>query len=235
VNLRSAINDLRPALVGRVTPCAPFPRRLSDGAHGVTHPTIWVVVLWPLLFAPAAFALPSSKPADEIPPLAPPLPEIQPTFWEQHAALIIVLGIVALAAIGALLWLLLLRPKPKPPVPPAVLARYELAELTTITETGGVLTGVSQSLRRYVTAAFNLPPGEMNTTEFCAVIQSHAQIGPELAAALAEFLRGCDERKFSPTANTTPLNAASRALTLVELAEARRAKLREQAQSLKPT
>ncbi|MEY4386759.1 MAG: hypothetical protein RLY20_2042 [Verrucomicrobiota bacterium] len=186
-----------------------------------------------LLLAPAAFALPSSKPADEIPPLSPPLPEIQPTFWEQHAALIIVLGFVALAAIGALLWLVL-RPKPKVTTPPEVIARNELARLATLPETGDVLSRISQTLRRYVAAAFALPSGEMNTAEFCAAINAHPQIDPELSAKLAEFLHSCDERKFAPTTNTTPLSAASRALALVELAEARRAKLREQAQALKP-
>ena len=183
------------------------------------------------LFVVAAHALPSSKPADEIPPLAPPLPEIQPAFWEQHAVLLGACVFVALALIGFALWLLL-RPRPAQPVPPELVARNELAKLAALPETGDVLSHTSQTLRRYVAAAFNLPPGEMNTAEFCAAVREHAGIGPEVSTAFGEFLRGCDERKFSPTPAPNPLASVGRALALVELAEARRAALRQQVQAV---
>jgi hypothetical protein len=51
------------------------------------------------------------------------------------------------------------------------------------------------------------------------VIAGHAKIGAELAQSIAGFLRECDERKFSTAPAAAPLNAASRALDLVGLAE----------------
>ncbi len=103
-------------------------------------------------------------------------------------------------------------------------------------------------LRRYVVAAFELPPDELVTSEFCRLLAGHERIGPELAAAVGEFLRRCDEHKFAPPHSPTPMEwdsasslssptgrmpgppgAAARALELVELGEARRAQWRETA------
>ena len=47
-------------------------------------------------------------------------------------------------------------------------------------EDGALLSQVSQILRHYVVAAFDLPPGELTTAEFCRAIAGHARIGPEL-------------------------------------------------------
>jgi len=89
-------------------------------------------------------------------------------------------------------------------------------------------------LRQYLIAAYNLPAGEPTTTEFCDALMATELIGPELATAVSGFLRACDERKFSPTASGKPLGAASQALKLVELAEARKALRRQQAQASQP-
>lgn len=181
-------------------------------------------------FATALHAAPAQTPSDDIPPLAPPLPEIPPTLWEQHGALIVIGAVVLLALTGFALWAWL-RPKPVPPVPPEVLARQELSVLANQPEDGRALSQLSQILRRYVVAAFGLPPGEATTTELCATLVASDQIGPELAGAFGEFLRGCDERKFAPGSSQPPLGAASRALALVELAEMRKATLRQPSQS----
>lgn len=159
--------------------------------------------------------------AEEIPPLAPPLPEIAPTFWEQYQ-MHVLLGVGAGLLLLAALLRLALRRKPTPPVPPAERVRTELQVLRRQPETGEVLSRVSQSLRRYLVAAFALPSEELTTTEFCGKLNESPAIGPELAAALSQFLRECDERKFSPVPPAAPLPAAVRALELVELAEARR-------------
>jgi hypothetical protein len=161
---------------------------------------------------------------DGIPPLRPPRPEIPPTFWEQHGAWVILAGVLLLGVIAAGIWWLT-RPKPAVVVPPAVQARQGLEPLRQKPEDGALLSQVSQVLRRYVSAAFGLPPGEMTTADFCRAIAGQGRIGPDLSAPLGDFLRKCDERKFAPSAPAPALGAADQALKLVELAEARRAQL----------
>jgi hypothetical protein len=130
-------------------------------------------------------------------------------------------GVLLLA--GVLVWVLCRR---RPPVldPPVVTARRALERLLSCVEDGAVLSQVSQVLRRYVATAFNLPPAEHTTAEFCRLIERHEGIGPELAARLSGFLRECDERKFAPrTAPAPPSRSVARALQLVEAAHARHA------------
>ena len=94
-----------------------------------------------------------------------------------------------------------------------------------------MLSRVSQVVRHYFSAAFQLSPGELTTTEFCREISGNEKIGAELSAAAANFLRESDARKFSATAAPAKLDAANQALNLVEQAEQRRAQLRQSAQS----
>jgi hypothetical protein len=88
-----------------------------------------------------------------------------------------------------------------------------------------LLSQISQTLRHYIAGAFSLPPGELTTSEFCQSLSGNGSVGPALSSALGQFLRRCDEQKFSP-AIKPPLGAAAQALTLVDLAEARREQLR---------
>ena len=175
-----------------------------------------------LLLAVPLQAAPAQKPSDEIPQLAPPLPEIPPTPWEQYGwtLWILVPLLLVLVAIVVAIWL---RPR-KPPqlLAPAAQARSALAALQTQPEDGATLSLISQTLRRYLVATFWLHTGETTTSEFCAALAANAQVGPELSVALGEFLKQCDERKFSPVASTTATGAASRALELVELTATRR-------------
>lgn len=184
-------------------------------------------VVWYLMLTSIAFAQPSQRLADDIPPLAPPLPEMQSTFWEQHPVLKFALpGLAAGLALG-LWWLWVSRKRKPPQLPdPAFQARAALTALQSRPEDGATLVEVSKILRVYLINKFWLRPEEMTTREFCAALTGNAQIGLELSSDLAEFLRDCDERKFSPAGNTTPLSAASRALVLVEQVEARRAAIR---------
>ena len=151
-----------------------------------------------LLATHSLFAAATNPPAaDEIPALRPPHAEIPATFWEQHSLAVIVVGVLVLVGGAAAAWFLT-RPKPAVVIPPEILARKALELLRQQPEDGLLLSRVSQVLHQYVTAAFNLPPEELTTAEFCREIAGHAQIGPELAAAVSDFLRQCDRQKFSP-------------------------------------
>jgi len=85
--------------------------------------------------------------------------------------------ILLLALVSAAAWFLT-RPKPPVVVPPDVQARLALEPLRQQPEDGVLLSRVSQILRHYVGAAFDLPPGELTTAEFCHAIDGHTQIGP---------------------------------------------------------
>jgi hypothetical protein len=156
--------------------------------------------------------------------LVPPYDELPPTFWEQNGSLIVVAMIVAVMLAALAVWLVF-RPKLKIVVPPEVQARQALAVLRQQPEDGVVLSRVSQVLRHYFIAAFQLAPGEFTTAEFSGAISSHQQISAELSTATADFLCDCDARKFSTAGTSAPLNAAAQALDLIARAEQRRAQL----------
>jgi hypothetical protein len=172
--------------------------------------------------------------AEDIPPLAPPLPEIQPSFLEEHPMARVA---ISSAITGFLVGLLALWMKPrKPPVlpAPAAQARNALKALQAQPESGAVLSQISQILRRYLINTFWLPPQESTTSDFCRLLAAHERIGPVLAEGLGEFLRACDERKFSPATNSPPLGAAGRALELVEVLETARVTAQNAARTAKP-
>ena len=106
-------------------------------------------------------------------------------------------------------------------------AKRELEALRGRAEDGVVLSKGSQVIRHYFSAAFGLPPGETNTTEFCKLISAEERVGKELADQLCKFLRECDERKFTAQNQTEPMGAIERALKLIDSAEARLPTLRE--------
>ena len=150
-----------------------------------------------LIAAHPSLAATNALTEEPIPRLRPPRGEIPPTFWEQNGIWIILAGVVLLGVIAFIAWWLL-RPKPVVAVPPDVQARSALESLRQKPEDGAALSQVSQILRHYVNAAFGLPPGEMTTADFCQAVADQGRLGAELSAALADFLRKCDERKFAP-------------------------------------
>ena len=190
---------------------------------------LWTLAVALCLLTPA-LSLSAADPisTNDIPPLRPPHAELAPTFWEQYGLWVVILGVLFLALVCGVAWLLT-RPKPPVVVPPEVQARQALEPLRQQTEDGALLSRVSQVLRHYVTAAFGLPPGELTTTEFCRTIASHAPIGPDLSAALSAFLRLCDQDKFSPPAPVPPLGAVAQALKLIDQAQTRRLALAQSA------
>jgi len=176
-----------------------------------------------------------SGPANDIPKLLPPHEDLPPTFLEEcrHSWAVAIIAVALLLLAGAVIWFAR-RKKPAVVVPPELRARLALAELGHRVEDGAALSSVTLVLRHYVAAAFNLTPDELTTAEFCDTVAKSRQIGPELSTALADFLRQCDDRKFAPEAVAANLDAARRALQLVDVAEARRAAIRQfEAQSTK--
>ena len=124
----------------------------------------------------SALPLCAQTSTNALPALAPAYGEIPPPFWEQHETAIIAAGF-AILAFAFLFLRVMFRPEKKVILPPEVLARQALANLQPQPETGKLLSEVSQILRRYLIAAFELPPGEMTTAEFCAAIAAHEPIG----------------------------------------------------------
>jgi hypothetical protein len=159
-----------------------------------------------------------------LPALAPPYGEIPPTFEERFnpatkSGQAIFIFIVVLAVLLFFVIWKKLHPPPPPTLPPEIVAREALAKLLRQPEDGKLLSEVSQILRRYVIAAFELPPGEFTTGEFTTALAGSEKIGAELAQTISNFLRECDERKFSAGNASNPFNAASRTLELVALVE----------------
>jgi hypothetical protein len=189
--------------------------RISDFGFRILVATLF------LLAVPPSFAATNAPTNGDIPPLRPPHAELAPTYWEQHGTAVVLCGVLFLILVGAAIWLLT-RPKPPVVVPPEVLARKALEPLGERPEDGALLSQVSRILRHYLSAAFNLPPEELTTTEFCRAIASHEQIGAELSVALSEFLLKCDQRKFAPPAPAPPLSVVDQALKLIDQAQARR-------------
>jgi hypothetical protein len=159
--------------------------------------------------------------AQPIPALRPPHGEIKPSFWEQYGWLTIIVATVLIIVIAALI-ILLTRPGKKIVEPPEFVARRGLAALRGRVTDGPMLMEVSRILRRYVVFAFDLPPQELTTTELKQTLQSLPRTEPALVAAVTEFLRQCDEDKFSPPALPPHTDAPSRALELLEKIESRR-------------
>jgi hypothetical protein len=149
------------------------------------------------------------------PALRPPRGEIAPTFWEQHGWQIIIVVVANIILIGVLI-ILFTRQKPKPPESPEVLARRSLAALRGRKVDGVLLMEVSRIFRRYVIFAFSLPPEELTTTELQNALQSRAR---EDVSAAIDFLRQCDDGKFSPMGTPPNSDPASRALELLEKIE----------------
>ena len=147
--------------------------------------------------------------------------------WRKAVALAFAVAAIGMIALAAFAFWLFCRPQPKIIIPPEVQARKALENLRQQAEDGLVLSRVSQVVRHYFIAAFQLPPGEFTTTEFGRALSGREPIGAELATAAAAFLRDCDDRKFSPPSASAPPDAVNRALKLIELAEQRRAQRRQ--------
>lgn len=181
--------------------------------------------LFALFRSGASLVAANLDPAGEKLVLAPAHPEIPPSFWEAYGVWLI-LGALLLIGIAVLLGWWWLRPKRPTAIPIEVLTREKLSSLRQRPEDGQTLSEISRCFRSYLAVAFELPPQEMTTSEFCQLLSRSEKLNPELAARAGEFLRRCDEVKFAPTVAPTRMGAAESALQLVDAGEARRTQLR---------
>lgn len=166
-----------------------------------------------------------------LPKLLPPDEKMPPTFWEQHETAILAGILILILPATAVVWKML-HPGPRPVLPPADAAREALSKFRNEPEDGKALSEISRVLRRYAAETFDFPPGEFTTGEFCRCLERSEQVPPQLARIHSDFLRACDERKFSPAVSSTPLHAADRALEIVALTEK---EIRELQRAGKPT
>jgi hypothetical protein len=173
-----------------------------------------LVFLGLILVAIPAFAQPP-------PALRPPREEIAPGLWEAHSHLIMLIALFCVLLILALVFILT-RPKTVRNEPPEITARRTLAALQNRPEDGALITEVSRIFRRFVIFAFGLPAEELTTAELDRVLQSLPSAEPALVADVGDFLRECDAEKFAPLARPPRVNAAARALALLEKIEAHR-------------
>ena len=157
---------------------------------------------------------------EEIPPLKPPQAEISPSAWEENGAAMVTAGLLALAGLCTAAWLGF-RPQPAPVVPPETQARRQLETLRGQPQTGQLLSAVSRVTRSYFREAFGLPVGEVTTAEFCEQLAAQERLGPSLGTEAQQFLRRCDEFKFSTSTPPAAFDAAAESLKLVELGENR--------------
>lgn len=194
------------------------------GISGFGLLCVFVFVAWPHPLRAATNLISS----DDIPPLRPARPELPPTFWERYGVWVVIAGFVLLLLLAIGIWYLT-RPKPPVIVPPAVKARQALQALEHRPEDGLVLSRVSQILRHYVTAAFELTAGELTTTEFCLQLLQLDRMGPAISVPLTDFFRQCDQRKFAPNAPPQPLGVVDRASRFIDQCEARLVQLRQSA------
>jgi len=185
------------------------PARFSLGAKGF-------LAAWLSFVCGAAFAA-----GEDLSKLRPPHDELQPSFWELHGRWMIAGAVLVLAALALFIaWLM--RPKPGEITPPEILARRALEALRGRAEDAALVVEVTQILRRYILLAFGLSPDELTTAEIRQTLQHSAPVGPELATAINDFLRECDERKFAPTPPPPQPGVVERALALLEKIEASR-------------
>jgi hypothetical protein len=189
--------------------------------HGRIGCSLLNVVCWIFLFlifeALTGFAQSNTN---TLPALFPPYDEMTLPFWERHPVIIFGGGAVCVAFISFICWWLL-RSRPQSFPPPAATAGLALTPLISRPEDGALLGEVSGILRRYLSATFNIAACELTTTELSAALADEAMIGPQAAETISSLLRACDKDKFAPKTKVPPLNAAVRALHLVEQIESR--------------
>ena len=162
------------------------------------------------LFAASALAITEAPPK-----LQPPHGELGPTFWEARG-LVLVLGNVAFFVALGLFYLILRRPRIAAMEPPYLVARRALEARRERGEDAQLLTEVSRILRRYAIFIYCLPPDEFTTRELKFELDARPSADARLAAELIDFLRQCDERKFSVSPLSGPMGAVKTALEILE-------------------
>ena len=126
-------------------------------------------------------------------------PKSRRRFGSSTAASVGLVGFALLALVGAGRLVGCCDPSHRSSLPPEVQARERLGVAA---QAAGGRRGAEPDFANraalFRRCAFDLPPGELTTTEFCRAIAANDQIGPELATAISDFCGDCDERKFAP-------------------------------------
>lgn len=154
--------------------------------------------------APLQLVNPPGQTADTAAPatlhdIYPPVNLPEPVPYLLYGSAVLTL----LVALGLLLfWLHKKRNQPAPLIPPGVLARSELMEarsLITDATTLKYMSRVSDILRHYIEARFNLNPTRQTTREFFSSVAITEQDSPltPYRGALKRCLESCDLAKYA--------------------------------------
>ncbi|WP_163335962.1 hypothetical protein [Desulfopila sp. IMCC35008] len=154
--------------------------------------------------APLQLVKPPGQTADTTTPatlhdIHPPVDLPEPVPYILYGSIVLAL----LVALGLLLfWLQKKRTKPAPVIPPGILARSELMEarsLITDSTTLNYMSRVSDILRHYIEARFNLNPTRQTTREFFnsrAITEQESPLTP-YRGELKQCLESCDLAKYA--------------------------------------
>ncbi len=175
------------------------------------------------------FALVNHVWAGAMPQLRPPVTFIGPTFWERHE-LAIMLSVTALVIALGLLVAWLRRPRPVVVTPIEVLTRQALEACRQRDEDYTLASEVSRILQNYFLGVFSMPPQELTSEEWRAVLLNQPLATPDLATETAQFLQDCDAFKFAPGRPRGPVGLVDRATKIVGDFEAKRPRPAVQAQ-----
>jgi Domain of unknown function (DUF4381) len=148
--------------------------------------------------APPLNGAPPSTPPVEIRDIAPPIDVFPYPLW-----MIIAVGCVAAAVLGVIVWWgvrwIRRRPAPPPPTPRQVALRALEALRAQVREMApyAFSIAVSDVLRAYVGAAYQLHAPRQTSPEFLAAISGYSKFSDADRSLLASFLERCDLIKFA--------------------------------------
>ena len=183
----------------------------SFRASGFLRTSDFGLRIFLLLLPSIASALVTNK----IPDLKPPLPELQPTWWDTHLWTVLGAALVVFAVLMAVVRLLY-RPSVARELLPETVARAALEKLRTAPDNEATAAEVGRQLRRFTQAALALPVGELTTDETLRALAARpTPPPPALSSQLGALFRECDARRFAPVPPAGQPGLAARALDLV--------------------
>jgi hypothetical protein len=154
-----------------------------------------------MILAILAQAAPGAPAQPELPPIKDIAPPLDVLPWPMWMIVCVILGGLAVAAIGAGVFAMILRNRPKPP--PPSLRSITLKELEKLRTQVGKLApyefsiAVSDVLRNYVGRQYGLHAREQTSPEFLAAIAGSPKFTADDRELLARFLERCDMIKFA--------------------------------------
>ena len=158
--------------------------------------TQWTSVLGAIVSATPA--RPPGQPLPEIKDIAPPIDVFPYPTWMIVLAALAAAALLGLAVWGLARWLR--RRPPQPPPTPQEIAMRELESLrpeVTAMEPYAFSVAVSDVLRRFVSAQYQLAATQQTSPEFLATISNSPRFSPDDRQLLARFLERSDLIKFA--------------------------------------